>query len=206
LKYVPATQISADIENSVLERLNYLVSLDLFAFQQKLSAAPDLTVGLYYLTVPTRAAVITDLRLTLDDYERNIELIDEGVFNQMYPAPQNNAQGKPVHACMREGESKVYFDKPADGTLSLEWGYYEIPTDATSSAYVANLNELAKLTLVRWAAADGFRMLNEFDRAEAMENEGNRFLTALKRRYHHSMQENARFVSIKEIHARKRTS
>lgn len=171
-----------------------------------MSGAPDLTDGAYYLSTPTRAAVITSIRSTTDGYERNIDLLDETAFNSMYPAPSNRTSGQPTYACLKEAEGKVYFDRPSDGADTLEWEYYEIPTDATASAYVANLNELAKLTLVRWAAADGFSMLNEFDRANSMEEEGNSFLNALKRRYHHAMQENSRFISQKEIFSRKRTS
>ena len=76
----------------------------------------------------------------------------------------------------------------------------EVPSQKLSEKSEAILTEMAKLTIVDWAAADGFRFMKEFDRADKLERDGDKKLMMLRRRYQLSRENDARFISLKEFH------
>lgn len=197
--------MSAAIYESILEKLQYLVNLEDFPFQQKaISAAPDMTAGQAYVTIPTGFNIITGLRIVTTDYERNLTFLDPEDFNEAFPTPENDLNDTPTFCTVKEGESRVYFNTEPDEAYALKWEGTEIPSDATNVSAVTQLTELAKLTLVHWAASHYYGSYSsEYDRAAQEESTGNKYYDALKKRYRRALEHNSRFISPKEMNAMK---
>lgn len=193
--------MSAAIYESVLEKLNYLVNLEEFPFQQLMSGAPDMTKGQAYLAVPTNFNIIQGIRITTVGYERSLDAMDEETFNRAFPTPENSDSDTPSYYCQKEAESKIYFNCPPDAAYTLKWEGYTIPSDVTNVSAVPYLTELAKLTCVHWAASHYYgSYLTEYDRAAQEEATGNKYFIALKKRYQRNLEKNSRFISSREVH------
>jgi hypothetical protein len=186
--------------------MNYLVSLDTFPFQEMYEYA-TLTQGTYQLAAPSNFAVAKSMVVwSPNGSERVLEKLDSTQFDALYPNPSDtsntsNIQQMPTAYCIKVAESQIWFNYVADQTYQVRLLFYAIPSDATDTT-VSQLVELAKLALIRWAASDGFRMMRQFDSADAEEAQGNNYLAALKRRYQLAQEEGARFISTKESFTR----
>ena len=202
-RLVPTTQLDTELQDALLERMNFIATLDTFPFQEKYQYA-TLTAGDYVMSTPDNFAVCKDVSIWTADYQQSVEIMDACTFTELYPNPAENTTDT-ISACtIKVAEGVLWFNSIASVDHTIRMFFLAIPDDATD-ATISQMTELAKLTVVKWAAADGFRMISQFDRAMAEEQDGNNFLTALKRRYQLSREEDARFISAKEVLARRGT-
>jgi hypothetical protein len=201
-RYVPTTTHDTEIQDAILERMNYLVSLETFPFQETYEEYTA-SVNDYRIATPSNFAAPKDLVIWTADSEIPLNKLDAVAFDKSYPNPSNQPVGEPVEYCIKVEEAEIWFNCPCDIAYVFRLYFYKIPDDATDTT-VSQMVELAKIILERWGASDGFRMMGEYDRADKMESEGNKMLAALKRRYQLSMEEDARVISFKEMHLRRR--
>ncbi len=99
---------------------------------------------------------------------------------------------------MKVAEGEIWLNCPTDEAYTIRLYFYKIPDDVTDTT-VSQLVELAKLTLIEWASAQGFRQMGQYDRATEHDNEGNKLFAALEKRYALSREEDARMISWKEM-------
>jgi hypothetical protein len=197
-RLVPTTTMDTELGDAILERIQYLQSLDVFPFTEKYQDT-TLAVGDWRVATPDNFAILKDLTVWYSGSERSLEILDPSTFSQMFPKPDEEEQDTPAYCCVNVAEGEIWFNCPVDAAYVIRIVFNAVPDDATDTT-VAYLTELAKLTIRDWAAADGFRMLSEHDRAEQLEMQGNNKLAAMKKRYQHSLEEDARFISPKEFH------
>ena len=200
---VPTTTMDTELQDSLLERMNYLVSLDTFPFQEKYQSSV-LAAGAYLMTTPDNFANLKSIVCWITGEENDITILGATEFSRMFPKPDENAADYPSYCCIRVAEGEIWFDCPASAATTIRMEFYAIPDDATD-ATVSQMIELAKLALIRWASADGFRMMQEHDRADKFEDQGNKFLGAMKIRYQLAMEKDAGFISPQKAHALRRT-
>jgi len=198
LKYlVPTTTMDTELTTCLLERMNYLVSLDTFPFQEGY-VSDTLAADAYYIVTPDNFANPKSMVIYSDLHTQTLTYLDPHAFDQMFPNLADITESTPVYYTVKVAEGYFMFNCPADEAYTVQCHFYKIPDDVTDTT-ISQMTELAKLTVIRWAAADGFRMMGEHDRATAEEAQGNNFLAALKRRYQLSQETDARFISIKEV-------
>jgi hypothetical protein len=194
-RYVPTTTMDTELQDSLLERMNYLVSLDVFPFQEKYEET-TITGGSWNIATPDNFGSIKDLIIYTPGRERPLTRFDAVQFDRMFPMISNQSPDEPKYYCIKVANGEIWFDCPMDQDYILRIYFYAIPDDATDTT-VSQLTELAKLVLIKWASADGFRMMEQHDRAMALEGEGEAFLKALKRRYAIAQEEGSRMISAK---------
>lgn len=197
-RIVPTTTLDTELQDHLLERMNYLTTLDTFPFQEGYQSA-TLSAGDSSMATPDNFASQRTLVLYTADSERPLEYMDALEFDRLFPNPSNRGASKPTYFTIKVAESSYYFDCPSDADYTLYNYFYKIPDDATGTT-VSQMTEMAKLTLIDWAAADGFRDMKEFDRADQLERSGDKKFAALKRRYQLSREEGAKFISAKQAH------
>ena len=197
-RIVPTTVLDTELQDAILERMNYLATLDVFPFQEGFQSA-TLSSGDTSMATPDNFASQKNLYVYTAGSERPLEYLDPIEFNRLFPYPGNQDAEEPTYYTIKVAEGNYYFNCPADQDYTIYSYFHKIPDDATDTT-VSQLTEMAKLTLIDWAASDGFRMLKEFDRADQLERSGDKKFSALKRRYQLSREENARFMSMKEFH------
>ena len=196
---VPTTTHDTELQDALLERMNFLVSADVFPFQEKYQTT-TLPGGQYALASPLNFAV--PLALTLwetNAKEKKIEILDRVEFIRNFPKPDERLANPPSYACVAIAESQIWFNCPADNDYNIRIEFYAIPTDVTDQT-VSQLTELAKLTLINWATADGFRMLMQHDEADKWEAQGDKYFATMQKRYQLAQEADARFISPKEEH------
>lgn len=196
-RIVPTTTLDTELQDAILERMNYLTTLDAFPFQEGFQSA-TLSAGDSSMATPDNFASQRSLVLYTANSERPLEYLDAMAFDSMFPNPANQGSEKPRYFTIKAAESSYYFNCPSDADYTIYNYFYKIPDDATDTT-VSQLTEMAKLTIVDWAASDGFRMLKEFDRADQLERSGDKKFAALKRRYQLSREEGAKFISQKAV-------
>jgi hypothetical protein len=205
VKYIYTSVLrDTELTAAILERMNYLVSLDVFPFQESYDST-TLAANDYRLATPDNFAILKSLTIWQADFKSQLTIISPVSFENLYPMPTDNTVGIPSHACIKVAEGEIWFNRPADIDYTIRLIYHKIPDDATDTT-VSQLTELAKICLVKWAAADGFRMDSEHDRAKALEEEGDKFFKALERRYALAREEEGKFISFREAHIRRRRS
>src|SRR3990172_1002964 len=203
-RIVPTTSLSAYIQDAILEKCTYLTTLEDFPFQEVLSGAPDMTLGQYYVTIPTTIQILKRVTILTEDYDTPITLMDAEVFSEVFPAPGTYATGTPTHASIREGETKLYFNCPPDQAYALQWEGYAI-TDPASVSALGTLTELAKLTLVHLGAGEAYgSLLGEYDKGHMENSKGNEYFPALKKRIQRNLEADSRFMSPLAVHAMKK--
>ena len=193
---VPTTTMDTELQAHILERMNYLASIDVFPFQEK-HQEDTVTAASYRWATPANFATMKTLIIFTADSQRSLEYLDSKVFDSRFPNPSENTAEKPTYYTIKVAEGEIWFNCPTDIAYDLHSLFYAIPADATDLT-VSQLTELAKLTLVHWAASDGFADMKEYDRSEKQERIGNNHLAVLKRRYQLSIENDARFMSPKE--------
>jgi len=176
--------------------MNYLISLDIFPFQDGYSYAPVIS-GTWYLVTPTDFASVKEMVVYTADSEKYLYKMDSKTFSERWPMPSNQDTGMPTYYAIRVAEGQIWFNCPFDASYTIRMLFNKIPDDATDTT-VSQLSELAKITIEKWGCADGFRMMGEHDRADRMEQEGNKSLAAMQRRYQLAMENDARIISFKE--------
>lgn len=194
-RYVPTTTHDTELQDSILERMNYLVSIDTFPFQELYEEA-TIASGSWRIATPNNFASIKNLIICTANSEKPLDRLDATEFDRLFPLPSNQGSAKPDYYCIKVAEDEIWFNCPTDGSYLFRIYFYAIPDDATDTT-VSQMVELAKLIIINWSSADGFRMLGEYDRGTVMEEEGNKMLTALRRRYQLAQEEGARFISPK---------
>jgi len=197
-RIVPTTVLDTELQDAILERMNYLATLDVFPFQEGFQSA-TLSSGDTSMATPDNFAAQKSLVLYTADSQRPLTYLDPPTFDQMFPNPSDNDAEKPTYYTIKVAEGNYYFNCPSDAAYTIYSYFHKIPDDATDTT-VSQLTEMAKLTLIDWAASDGFRMLKEFDRADKLERDGDKKLMMLRRRYQLSRENDARFISLKEFH------
>jgi len=193
-RYVPTTTMDTELQDSLLERMNYLVSLDVFPFQEKYMV-DTVAAGAYNKATPANFATIKDIVVWTAGKEKVLTRLDALEFDTMFPMPSNDTD-EPRYYCIKVAEGEIWFNCCAEYALTIRIYFYAIPDDATDTT-VSQMVELAKIILIKWGSADGSRMMGEYDRATALEEEGNKMLMALKKRYAFAQEEGARFISSK---------
>ena len=207
-RIVPTTVLDTELQDAILERMNYLATMDVFPFQEGFQSATLAASGVS-MSTPDNFAAQKSLVLYTADSQRPLTYLDPPTFDQMFPNPSDNDSDKPAFYTIKIAEGYYYFNCPADAAYTIYSYFHKIPDDATDTT-VSQLTEMAKITLIHWAAADGFRMMKEYDRADKEEDIGGRFdaktgrmtgmLGALWRKYQLSQENDARFISLKEFH------
>ena len=195
---VPTTTLDTELQDHLLERMNYLVTLDAFPFQEKYQS-DTITAGSYNWATPSNFAYPKTVILYTAGNERPLEFLDNQEFDRRFPNPSNLGSEEPKYYTIKVAEGEIWFNCPTDLGYELRILFYAIPDDAADTT-ISQLTEMAKLTLIDWASSDGFKDLKEFDRADAMERDGDKKFMALKRRYQLAREEGARFISMKESH------
>lgn len=195
-RIVPTTVLDTELQDALLERMNYLATLDVFPFQEGFQSA-TLSAGNSAMATPDNFASQKALYIYTSNSERPLIYLDPIEFTRLFPNPGNQSAGKPSYFTIKMAESSYYFNCPADADYTIYNYFHKIPDDATDTT-ISQLTEMAKLTLIDWAAADGFRMLKEFDRADQLERSGDKKFSALKRRYQLAKEENPQFISLKQ--------
>ena len=193
---VPTTTMDTELQDALLERMNYLVSLDVFPFQEGYEEAT--VTSEYRLSTPNNFAYLKDLIIWESGSERHLTILDPVTFDQMFPKPNENDVATPTYCCVRIAEGEFWFNCPVDSMVIRAY-FYKIPDDATDIT-VSQLTELAKITLIKWASADGFREMGQHDRADKWEAEGNKTFLAMKKRYQLSREEGTQMISGKQVH------
>lgn len=195
-RIVPTTVLDTELQDHLLERMNYLTTLDAFPFQEGYQSS-TLTVGDTSLATPDNFAAQISLSIYTADYQRPLTYLDPIEFKRRFPNPSDLSSEAPTYYTIMVSESVYYFNCPVDVAYVIYNHFYKIPDDATDTT-VSQLTEMAKLTLIDWAAADGFRDMKEFDRGDKLERDGDKKLMALRRRYQLSRENDACFISAKE--------
>jgi len=196
---VPTTTMDTELQDAILERMNYLVSIDVFPFQEVYQST-TLAASSYSIATPSNFASIKDITIWMgSDDQLSLEVLDSSTFSRLFPKPDENTTDRPKKCTVKVAEGEIWFNCPADIAYTVRLLFHAIPDDVTDTT-VSQMVELAKLVLIKWASADGFRMMGEYDRGDQWEEEGNRFMLALKRRYQLSLEKDARFISPKEAH------
>lgn len=199
LKYiVPTTTMDTQLTTCLLERMNYLVSLDAFPFQELYQSA-TVASGEYTASTPSNFAYPKTFIIYDSTHRKPLQYLDPAVFDSMFPDVADITADIPSYYTVKIAEGYFYFNCPTDAAYTAQCYFYAIPDDVTDTT-ISQMTELAKLTVIRWAASDGFRMVGEHDRATQEENQGNVFFAALKRRYQLASEPDARFISAKERH------
>lgn len=198
-RIVPTTTLDTELQDHLLERMNYLTTLDAFPFQEGYQST-TLTAGDVSVATPDNFASQISLRIYTADSERPLEYLDPIAFDSRFPNPSDLTSEAPTYYTIKVAESAYYFNCPVDEAYVIHSYFYKIPDDATDTT-VSQLTEMAKITLIDWAASDGFRDMKEFDRADRLEKSGDKKFAALKRRYQLARENDARFMSSKEAHA-----
>jgi len=201
-RIVPTTTMDTELQDAIIERMNYLASLDVFPFQEKYQTA-TLASGAYRISTPDNFAIPKNLVLWKSGDEYDVEIMDVSTFSKIFPKPDVEDGDFPQYCCFKVAEAEIWFNCPAGEDIPLRMDFNAVPDDATD-VNVTQLTELAKLAVIDWAASDGFRMMSEFDRADQLEAQGNNKLAAMKRRYQRAQEEDARFMSPQEFHALRR--
>lgn len=209
---VPTTVMDTELQDALLERMNYLATIDAFPFQEGYQYT-TLSLNDWRVSTPSNFAYPKALTIYHAGYEAPLERLDASIFNTLYPMPSNATAAKPIHYCVKVAEGEIWFNCPVDVAYVIRILFHKIPDDATDTT-VTQLVELAKILLVQWGSADGFRMMGEYDRADRVEavgglfdpNTGNAtgYLGTLMRRYAMAMEEDARFISQQEILANRK--
>jgi len=194
--YYPSTLRDTELTGAILERMNYLVSLDIFPFQENYLST-TLVSGEYRLSTPSNFAILKGMTIWQTGTERQIVIKDPVEFDRLFPMPSDLSPGPPTSCCVKVAEGEFWFNCPADIDYTIRAYFTQIPDDATNQT-VSQMVELAKLVLAKWTASDGYRMDREYDTADRQEMEGNKFLAALKRRYQLAQEQGMRFISPKE--------
>jgi len=195
-RIVPTTTLDTELQDHLLERMNYLTTLDVFPFQEGYQMA-TLTVGDTTLATPDNFAAQRSLVIQTAGSQRPLIYLDQVEFDSRFPNPSDLSSEAPTFYTIKAAEAAYYFNCPVDAAYTIYNLFYKIPDDATNTT-ISQLTEMAKLTLIDWAASDGFRDLKEFDRADHLERSGNTKLAALKRRYQLAREQDACFISQKE--------
>lgn len=195
-RIVPTTALDTELQDALLERMNYLTTLDVFPFQEGFQSS-TLSSGTSSMTTPDNFASQKSLYVYTSGSERPLTYLDPIEFTRLFPNPANQSADEPSYFTIKVAEGRYYFNCPADADYTIYNYFHKIPDDATDTTII-QLTEMAKLTLIDWAAADGFRMLKEFDRSDQLERSGDKKFAALKRRYQLAKEENPQFISLKQ--------
>ena len=189
---VPTTTHDTELQDALLERMNYLVSLDMFPFQEVYQTA---TLSTYYVATPPNFGVIQSAVLWLTDgRQKELEILDSTSFSKMFPEPEAMTNRVPTYGCIKVAEGQFWVDCIPDSTYNLRMLFYAIPDDVTDPT-VSQLTELAKLCLIDWASADGFRLLGQHDTAGEWKKEGDDKFRAMERRYQRAIERDGRFLA-----------
>jgi hypothetical protein len=197
--------MDTEVQDAILERMNYLFSLDILPFHEATNTK-SLAANSYWFAMSALNAdisIVKSLKITTATFENNPVKLAVKTFDEMFPAPANETANEPTNYKIDVAESKIVFNCPMAGTRTISVDFYKVPINIKSSASFASMTELAKLAVGKWAASDGFRMNSEWDRADKLEDEGNKLLAAIKRRYQLAKEEESRIVSAKEWHLRR---
>jgi len=195
-RIVSTVTLDTELQDHILERMSYLTTLDVFPFQEGYQST-TLSAGSSSVATPDNFAAQRNLILYTEGSERPITYLDPVTFGERFPNPSNLSSEKPSFYTIMVAEGTYQFNCPADQDYTLYNYFYKVPDDATDTT-VSQLTEMAKLTLIDWAASDGFRDMKEFDRADKLERDGDKKLVALRRRYQLAREQDARFISEKE--------
>lgn len=195
-RIVPTITLDTELQDHLLERMNYLTTLDAFPFQEGYQSS-TLTAGDTTLATPDNFAAQISLSIYTAGSQRPLTYLDPVEFKSRFPNPSDLSSEKPKFYTIMVAESAYHFNCPVDAAYVIYNHFYKVPDDATNVT-VSQLTEMAKITLIDWAASDGFRDMKEFDRADRLERSGNTKLAALKRRYQLSREQDACFISPKE--------
>jgi hypothetical protein len=199
---VPSTTMDTELQDALLEKMTYLVSLDTFPFQEKY-VNDTLAAGAVSIVTPDNFASIRSMVIYTAGSERPLNIISAEVFDKLYPNPSEETADEPTDCCIKVAEGYFYFNCPADADYTLRCYFYAIPDDVTDTT-VSQLIELAKITVIEWASAQGFRQLGQYDRAKEHDDEGNKNFAAIEKRYALSREADARMISQKEMSVRYR--
>lgn len=199
---VPSTTMDTELQDALLEKMSYLVSLDIFPFQEGY-VSTSLAAGEWQMSTPDNFACLKRVSIYTDGHERPIDRLDASIFDQLFPMPSEDTADAPTNCCIKVAEGEIWFNCPTDEVYTIRVYFYKIPDDVTDTT-VSQLVELAKLALIEWASAQGFREMGQYDRAKEHDDEGNKDLAALEKRYALSREEDARMISQKEINVKYR--
>jgi hypothetical protein len=199
---VPTTTMDTELQDALLEKMTYLVSLDIFPFQEKYQEA-SIVEGTWRICTPTNFANLKQLTIYTADSERPLEILGSTEFDKLFPMPSNDDEDKPIYCSVRIAEEEIWFNCPTDATYTIRIYFYQIPDDVTDTT-VSQMVELAKLALIEWASGQGFRQMGQYDRAKEHDDEGNKNFAALEKRYALSREEDARMISQKEMNVKYR--
>lgn len=195
---VPTTTMDTELQDVLLERMNYLQSLEVFPFTESY-VDTVLAVGDWRCNTPNNFAILKDAVIWNTDHQYDIEILDKSTFSKLFPKPDEEEARSPGCCCVNVAEDEIWFDCPMDIAYTIRIVFNAIPDDATSVT-ITQLTELAKICLIKWASADGFRMIGEHDRADQFEKQGDNHFLSIKKRYQRAIEEDARFMSPQEFH------
>jgi len=200
---VPTTTMDTELQDALLERMNYLATLDALPFQEG-HADVTLAANQYTADTPTDFAYPRSLVIFQTDKYRPLEFMSVGAFDDLYPRPDQSTD-EITHYTVKVAEGKFWFNSTNASSLAMKLLFHKIPDDATDVT-ISQLSELAKITLIKWASADGFRHMGEHDRAGQFEAEGDKMFMAMKKRYQLALEQDSRFISYKEQYLRRVTN
>jgi hypothetical protein len=144
-----------------------------------------MSTGDYRYALPSAFAIPQQVVVFDPDDERNLVLLDQHIFDHMFPKPDERSNGKPAYYCIKNDE--LWFDRGADSTYPIRLDFQTIPADMTSQGGTygvsAELTEMARVAMINYAASDIFDQIGSIDRAARSEEKGNLFVRALQKRY-----------------------
>lgn len=198
-RYVPTTTMDTELQDALLERMNYLQSLEVFPFTESY-VDTVLAVGDWRCNTPTNFAILKDAVIWYSGEEYDMEILDKSTFSKLCPKPDEETPGPPGYCCVNVAEDEIWFNCPMDVAYTIRIVFNAVPDDA-AGVTISHLTELAKICLIRWGTADGFRMIGEHDRADQFEKQGDNIFLAMKKRYQGAIEEDARFMCPQEFHS-----
>ena len=186
------TDKATQIQNAILQRANCLLHLDEWPFARAYKTF-TMTTDEFRYALPSAFAIPQGVTIWTSGDERTLNILEQNIFDHMFPKPDERSNDKPAYCCIKNDE--IWFDRGADTTYDVRLDFYYIPHDATLTGVSAELTELAKLALVRYASADIFYQIGSREKWKEMKEEGSEFILALKNRYMMVKERDAGFIS-----------
>ena len=197
----PGNDLSARVDNEIIQQWEYLSSLEDFPFTFAISSLAW-TSGAYRRNLSaTGIGIPYALFIVTADNEGYIDIIDNRMFTNWFYDLSARLAGKPEYATIRQ--NYLYLDRKTDQSYTMQYWFHKVDQSFADisaivavSAAVSKFPRIVKSILANWTAAALLSsQLGQIEKGKVMEEMGNRFYAALKRRYQRILQIDQAFIS-----------
>lgn len=195
------SDISAKVDNEIIQQWEYLSSLDDFPFTFDVSSLAW-TAGTYRRNLSaTGIGIPYAMFITTTDDEGYIDIVDNRIFTNWFFDLSARLEGKPEYATIRQ--NYLYLDRKTDGSYTIQYWRHKLDEAFANisaipyvSASVSKFPRIVKSILANWTAGALLAsQLGQIERGKVQDEMGNKFYAALKRRYQRVLQIDQAFIS-----------